>query len=96
MRPADALNANRAAICRIVHAHNGRNARVFGSVLHGMDTENSDLDILIDTMPETTLFDLGAIRHELMMLLGVRVDVLTPNALPEKFRAVVIAESVIV
>ncbi|PKM21485.1 MAG: nucleotidyltransferase, partial [Gammaproteobacteria bacterium HGW-Gammaproteobacteria-14] len=43
--------------------------------------------------PDTTLFDIGAIRHELGMLLGVPVDVLTPNALPDKLRAEVIAEA---
>ena len=68
----------------MVESHRGQNARVFGSVLHGQDTENSDLDILIDTLPDTTLFDVGAIRHELAKLLGVPVDVLTPNALPDK------------
>jgi len=66
---------------------------VFGSVLHGRDTDKSDLDILIDPTPQTTLFDIGAIRHELGSLLGVRVDVLTPNSLPQKFRALVIAEA---
>jgi predicted nucleotidyltransferase len=63
-------------------------------VLHGEDTEESDLDILIDPTPETTLFDIGAIRHELLELLGVPVDVLTPKALPDKFRARVLAEAV--
>jgi predicted nucleotidyltransferase len=66
---------------------------VFGSVLHGNDHEGSDLDILIDPTPETTLFDIGAIRHELLQLLGVQVDVVTPNALPDSFRAKVIAEA---
>lgn len=74
-------------------AHRARNARVFGSVAHGLDTEQSDLDILIDPTPDTTLFDIGAIRHELHKLLGVPVDVLTPNALPEKFRAAVLAQA---
>ncbi|MFD0705843.1 nucleotidyltransferase domain-containing protein [Photorhabdus akhurstii] len=77
-----------------MESHRARNARVFGSVIHGDDTEDSDLDILIDPTPETTLFDIGAIRHELLQLLGVPVDVLTPKALPEKFRAVVLAEAV--
>jgi predicted nucleotidyltransferase len=40
-------------------------ARVFGPVLHGLDTDSSDLGILIGPTPETTLFDIGAIRHEL-------------------------------
>lgn len=73
--------------------HRGRNARVFGSVVHGIDKEGSDLDILIDPTSETTLFDIGAIRHELLQLLGVPVDVLTPKSLPEKFRAAVLAEA---
>lgn len=94
MKPSQALEANRAAIRYIVESHRARNARVFGSVLHGRDVEGSDLDILIDPTADTTLFDIGAIRHELLDLLGVPVDVITPKALPEKFRAGVIAESV--
>jgi predicted nucleotidyltransferase len=93
MKPSDALDKHRAAIRRVVESHHARNARVFGSVLHGGDTDNSDLDILIDPTDETTLFDIGAIRHELSKLLGVPVDVLTPNALPDTFRASVIAEA---
>ncbi|MDE2353611.1 MAG: nucleotidyltransferase family protein [Betaproteobacteria bacterium] len=94
MKPSQVLELHRADIKRIVSAHRARNARVFGSVIHGEDTENSDLDILIDPTPDTTLFDIGAIRHELLQLLGVPVDVLTPKALPEKFRATVLAEAV--
>ena len=39
------------------------------------------------------LFDISAIRVELRKLLGVPVDVLTPNGLPDKFRAAVLAEA---
>lgn len=93
MKPSEALSSNRAAIRQVVESHRARNARVFGSVLHGLDTESGDLDLLIDPTPETTLLDIGAIRHELGQLLGVPVDVLTPNALPDKFRACVLAEA---
>ncbi|MHB1084290.1 MAG: nucleotidyltransferase family protein [Thiobacillus sp.] len=93
MKPSEALRTNRDAIRRVVESHRACNARVFGSVVHGDDTEDSDLDILIDPTPETTLLDIGAIRHELLQLLGVPVDVLTPKALPEKFRASVLAEA---
>ncbi len=94
MKPSLALALNREAIRHVVESHRARNARVFGSVVHGEDTEDSDLDILIDPTPETTLFDIGAIRHELLQLLGVSVDVLTPKALPEKFRETVLSEAV--
>lgn len=93
MKPSDALAENRVAIRGIVESHRAQNARVFGSVLHDLDTVDSDLDILVDPTPETTLFDIGAIKRELSELLGVSVDVLTPNALPEKFQAKVLAEA---
>ena len=93
MKPSIAFEAHRATIRSVVQRHRACKARVFGSVLHGKDQEGSDLDILIDLTPETAMFDMGAIRHELLQLLGVHVDVLTPNALPDSFRAKVIAEA---
>jgi len=93
MRPSEILALNRAAIRAVVQSHRASNARVFGSVLHGQDTDDSDLDLLIDPTPETTLFDIGAIRHELGKLLGVPVDVLTPKALPDRFRETVPAQA---
>ncbi|MGH8229955.1 MAG: nucleotidyltransferase family protein [Steroidobacteraceae bacterium] len=93
MKPSEALERHREAVRRVIESHRARNARVFGSVLSGRDTEQSDLDLLIDPTPETTLFDIGAIRVELRKLLGVPVDVLTPRALPEKMRATVLAQA---
>jgi predicted nucleotidyltransferase len=63
-------------------------------VLHGDDHEGSDLDILIDPTPNTTLMDVAKIQVELETLLGVSVDVLTPKGLPDKFRNSVLAEAV--
>jgi predicted nucleotidyltransferase len=93
MKPSEALRAHRAAIRHVIESHRASNARVFGSAARGDDSELSDLDILIDPTPETTLFDIGAIRRELRELLGVTVDVLTPKALPEHIRAAVLAEA---
>jgi predicted nucleotidyltransferase len=94
MKPSIALHGHRDAILQIVERNRACNARVFGSVALGCDRDDSDLDILVDPTPETTLFDLGAIRHELRQLLGVPVDVLTPGALPDSFRASVLAAAV--
>ena len=96
MKPSIALQTHRSAIRRIVEAHHASNARVFGSAIHGDDTDNSDLDLLIDPTSDTTLMDVAAIQLELEKLLGVAVDVLTPNALPDKFRDAVLAEAVLV
>lgn len=91
--PSLLLEQNREAIRRIVASHQATNPRVFGSVLHGEDTDESDLDIVVDPTPETTYFDLGAISYELTELLGVPVDVLTPNGLPPSFRERVLKEA---
>ena len=93
MKPSTAPLIHRDAIRRIVEAHRAGNARVFGSVVHGDDTEESDLDILVDPTPQTSLMDIAVIQVELERLLGVTVDVLTPNALPLKFRGSVLAEA---
>jgi len=69
------------------------NPRVFGSIVHGNDTDGSDLDLLVDPLPGTTLFDLGGLQVELETMLGVSVDVLTSADLPIKFRAQVLAEA---
>ena len=93
MKPSEIFEANREQIRNIILAHNALNPRVFGSVLKGCDTESSDLDLLIEPTETTSLFDIGAIRYELKQLLHIEVDVLTPNALPDSFRAQVLAEA---
>ena len=93
MRPSIALQTHREAIRRIALSHRVTNVRVFGSVVHGDDSEGSDLDLLVEPTKETTMMDIGAIRYELKQLLGIPVDVLTPSALPAKFRGQVIAEA---
>jgi len=93
MRPSMAVQTHRERIRQIVFSHHATNVRVFGSVLRGEDTEDSDLDLLVDPTPETSMMDIGAIRHELKMLLGVNVDVLTPMALPDTFRNQVLREA---
>jgi predicted nucleotidyltransferase len=93
MKPSVTLQKHREQIKQIVQQHHARNVRVFGSVIHGADTEESDLDILVDVTEETTLFDIGSIRAELMELLGVEVDVLTPASLPDRWKKDVLQEA---
>ncbi|MDD2810939.1 nucleotidyltransferase family protein [Rhodoferax sp.] len=93
MKPSDSLEIQRTAVRDMVSRFRTANPRVFGSVVHGTDTEGSDLDVLVDPLPGTTLFDLGGLQVELESMLGVSVDVLTPKDLPIKFRAQVLAEA---
>ncbi|MEQ1530780.1 MAG: nucleotidyltransferase family protein [Methylococcales bacterium] len=93
MKPSAALELHRESIRQAVLRFHTVNPRVFGSALHGEDKEGSDLDLLVDTLPGTTLFDLGGLQIELEELLGVPVDLLTPDDLSPKFRFQVLAEA---
>ncbi len=93
MKPSQLLVAKRSAIREATERFRAANPRVFGSVVRGVDTEDSDLDLLVDARPGATLFDLGGLQAELEALLGVRVDLLTPGDLPPKIRARVLAEA---
>lgn len=93
MKPSEVFHLYREQICRAVERSPVSNPRVFGSVLHGNDSEGSDLDLLVDPMPGATLFDLGGLQADLEDLLGIPVDVLTPNDIPQKFRAQVLLEA---
>ena len=93
MKPSVLLQQHRMGIREAANRFAVANPRVFGSVLHGQDTEGSDLDLLVDALPGATLFDLGGLQVELEELLGVPVDLLTPDDLPPKFRAAVLAEA---
>ena len=93
MRPSVVLQQQRHAVREAVERFRTVNPRVFGSVLHGTDQEGSDLDLLVDALPGTTLFDLGGLQLEREELLGIPVDLLTPGALPKKFRDQVLAKA---
>jgi uncharacterized protein len=86
MRPSEALDAHRAQLRELVGRHGLTHPRVYGSVLTGTDTEESDLDLLVDATETTTLFTLARLEHAAQELLGVQVSVLTPGFLPAKFR----------
>ena len=93
MKPSEALAAHRAELRELVSRHGLLHPRVFGSALSGTDDEESDLDLLVDPAPKTSLLTLAGFQIEAEKLLGVRVSVLTPNALPRKFRNEVLQQA---
>ena len=86
MKPSDALTTHRDELRQLVTRYGLSRPRVFGSVISGTDTEDSDLDLLVDSSESTTLFTLAVLEHEAQELTGVRVSILTPGFLPVKFR----------
>ncbi len=79
MKPSKALAAHRVELRQLAGRHGLTRPRVFGSVLHGADTDQSDLDLLVDPAETTGYFALAAFKRKAETLLGVPVSVLTPG-----------------
>jgi predicted nucleotidyltransferase len=94
MRPSEVLPKHRDAIRRMVLDSGMANPRLFGSVLHGDDAEDSDLDLLVDPSPETSLLDIAKLQIVLEAEVGIKVDLRTPKFLPPSFRDKVRAEAI--
>ena len=54
---------------------------LFGSVARGTDAQGSDLDLLVEFEPGSSLFDLLHLTRELEDLLGRPVDVVSRGGL---------------
>lgn len=88
MKPSEALAIYRERIRAIVARYGGVNPRVFGSVARGEDTEDSDLDILVDdpVSHRLNLFALGGMNYNISSLIGCPVNIVPSSDLPQRMR----------
>ncbi len=93
MTPSAALAEHREELRQLVSHYGLFHPRVFGSVLNKADTEQSDLDLLVEPGRSTSLLTLAGLKMDAETLLGVPVSVLTPNGLPPKFRNAVLQQA---
>jgi predicted nucleotidyltransferase len=93
MKPSEALTAHRSELRQLVSRYGLSRPRVFGSVLSGTDTDESDLDLLVDPAQSTSLLTIAGLKIDAEELLGVPVSVLTPNGLPPKVRNEVLQQA---
>lgn len=88
------VDARRAEIKAIVTRHHGHSVAIFGSVARGDEGPHSDVDFLVEFEPGARPFEVLALGAELEEVLGVRVDIGTPQSLRGSTRDEVLAEAV--
>jgi uncharacterized protein len=69
---------------------------IFGSYARGEQTQESDVDVLIDYDRAPTLFKLVELRDYLSSAIGLKVDIVTQNGLKPRIRERVLSEVVYV
>ena len=84
----------REAILSLADRHGARNIRVFGSIVHGENRADSDIDFLVDLAPGRDLFDLGGLLADLKDLLDTRVDLVEASCVHPYIRERVLSEAV--
>jgi len=84
----------RDEILAIARRRGANNVRVFGSVARGEAGPDSDVDLVVDFEPGTSLMDHGGLIMDLQDALGCKVDVVSVRGLRERLRKHVNAEAV--
>jgi len=90
----DLIQEKREKILEIAANHGAFNVRLFGSVARGEETDNSDIDFLIDYDLEkiSSWFPVGLI-HDLEDLLDRKVDVVSAKSLHEFIKERILSEA---
>lgn len=93
MSVQELLQEKREEILAIAEKHGAKNVRVFGSVVRGEETPESDIDFLIDLGEKLSpWFPVGLI-HDLEDLLGRKVDVVTERSVHHFIRGKILEEA---
>ena len=90
---AERLRRQRRRILELARKRGVGKVRVFGSVVRGEATADSDLDLLVDLKSGRTLVDLAGFRRDVSDLLDLPVDVATPDMLKDRLRDQVLEEA---
>ncbi len=93
MDAIEIIKQKREDILTIARRHGAFNVRVFGSVVRGTETAQSDIDFLVDLEKGRTLLDLGGALSQLQDLLGRRVDIVTERGLHWYLRDKILREA---
>ena len=75
------LQERRSDILQLATRHGARRVRIFGSIIRGTATENSDIDLLVAFEPDRSLLDLIGFKQDLQELLGREIDVVSEGGL---------------
>lgn len=88
------LWTRRNKVKSVAASHGLVNLRVFGSVARGEESEDSDVDLLVDVAPGVGLIGLARAQRELELVIGAPVDLVPASDLKSGVAGSVRAEAV--
>ena len=88
------LRRHRRAVIDCAARRGASNVRVFGSVARGEDSDQSDVDLLVDLRSDVGLVALSGLAREIGEIIGVDVDVVPADSLKPAVRERALAEAI--
>jgi len=88
------LDSIKSKIISILKKYPIKRASVFGSFSRNEQTENSDVDILIETTQAVSLFELLKLERELSNAISRRIDLVEFSAIKASIRDRVLSEAI--
>ena len=80
------LKKHRQELITLAQQYGAYNVRIFGSVIRGMDTDDSDIDFLVSFREGTSLFDRGGLVSDFKDYLGCDVDIISDKTIKSGLR----------
>lgn len=71
----------KSIIIPLLKEYDIKRAALFGSLVRGEETDESDIDLLVELPEKSSLLDLAGLKIDLEELLAKKVDVLTYDSL---------------
>jgi predicted nucleotidyltransferase len=93
----DVIDARREELDAVLRRYGAINPRLFGSVARGDAEERSDVDVLVDLLPDdrdSVLLRLSGLTVGLSNVLGRPVDVVVPDLLRTPVSSSALADAV--
>ncbi|MBT0962639.1 nucleotidyltransferase family protein [Denitromonas iodatirespirans] len=87
------IERHRDELRALAERYGVRSIKVFGSMARDDADASSDVDLLVETAPDTSGFTLGALLMDAQDILGRHVDLVTEAALHPAMRARVLNEA---
>lgn len=88
------LQKTKTQIVPIVKKYNISKAALFGSIVTGKMTNESDIDLLVDMPKNSSLLDLMRVKVDLEEQLGRRVDLVQYKAIKLRFKNEILSNQI--
>ncbi|QEP43529.1 nucleotidyltransferase [Ectothiorhodospiraceae bacterium BW-2] len=89
----DILQQHKSEIVTIAEQCHAVNVRLFGSVVRGEESAYSDIDLLVDFLPGSTLIDQINLTERLTTILERKVDVVSSRSLNKYLRQQILGDA---